>query len=203
MSRSSITVFLALAIAGSELAATETLPSLGAASPSELALRLREATDSADPITLAALLAPSARAEMCAAMTLGSLMLVGSDEEPDLEVRDARRAELDRILRDHGLEGLLAETPAEDPFRAFEDLEHLPYLREVVRFLSLHFPEESALPAPGSDSSLIGAPVIEGDRGSLVVGTESYGLERIDGRWYLVPPARSETPPAAGVPATP
>src|SRR5690606_29587406 len=109
----------------------EPLPSLGASTPSELALRLRAATDSADPIALAALLAPSARAEMCAAMTLGSLMLVGADEEPDPAMRDARRAELDRILRDHGLEGLLAETPAEDPFLAFEDLEHLTYLREV------------------------------------------------------------------------
>jgi hypothetical protein len=192
-----------LLIAGPPATATESLPSLGASTPSELALRLRAATDSADPIALAALLAPATRAEMCAAMTLGSLMLVGSDEEPDPAMRDARRAELDRILRDHGLEGLLAETPAEDPFRAFEDLDHLTYLREVVRFLSLHFPEESAFPAPGSDSSLIGAPLIEGERGTLVIGTESYGLERIDGRWYLVPPARSETPPAAGVPATP
>lgn len=153
------TVLAALALATlPNLTAAAGPPRLGAATPDELVSRLRAASTAADPIELAALMSPRARAEMSLGMTIAGAMMVamqgfglemasGMGEALDELTDDAGRAEaeastaaakaqleatsarFEAILERHGLPNMMDESSeAGSPEQAMAAFEDVDHL---------------------------------------------------------------------------
>lgn len=133
-------------------------PALGAATPEELVSRLQTATKGTDPIAMAALLTPEARAEMSAGLTIGGLMMVamqgfglemagsmgdafgdGMDEAAKAEAAkgqeemkakiEASTKRLEGILERYGLPNLMDEAgPAGSPEEAMAVFEKIDHI---------------------------------------------------------------------------
>jgi hypothetical protein len=205
----------------------------GAASPQELVARMIAAAESGDFAEMAACMAPEPRREMAVMMVGMAGMMVAfmdmgagiaddmaeafSDEEMTAEqqaeaeaaqreaaeMTAAVQARYEAILRQHGLEEMLAEEEAGGPEgetdmqEMLEGVDEIALLRDLMGFLEEIGDEEEGSPAEDGPFEIpgeVGEIAIEGDRATANAGDDVLEFVRIDGRWYFEPPDESELP---------
>jgi len=199
----------AFLLAGSTQGSAQTPPH-GAESPQAVVAALERARTSGDDLGTFAVVSPRFRRELASELVTSVLMtlnLSNPDDWPvtlapqELELRQRSYREALALVRQalepHGLGDLIGKPPlSDDVAKALADrldgtdtfsllTTVFPLLDRVGRVLGI---EEDG-PPPMLDIGPVSDYLVKGDRATAKAASEMLEFERIDGRWYLAPPA--------------
>ncbi len=197
-----------------EVTTATTSPPYGAESPQAVVATLERANATGDVPGAIAVISPGSRRELAQDLVSGVLMILrfaNPDDRPpgtpplpadELEKKRTAYGEgvtLARLaLASDGLDELIGRAPLSDDVarridRALESVdtvrlvsETLAVLEQLGRVLGL---EDRASPAFAIDLGPVSDYEIAGDRATARAAGEMLVFERVDGRWYLAPPA--------------
>lgn len=211
---SSLLVFSSFVQPAGSIQAPATAPPYGAESPQAVVAALERATASHDPGAMVALISPSGRRQLAQELVTDVLIVLrmtNPDGLPQgIPPRPATELEVERTthgravdlarqtLAPHGLDEFIGSPPLADDVvtamgAALDRTDTVRLLAAVIPLLGqlggvLGF-EDAAPPPFVMDLGPVTDYEIASDRATAKAASETLEFERIDGRWYLAPPA--------------
>jgi hypothetical protein len=195
--------------------ATEPAPPYGAESPQAVVAALERAKADGDPAATVAVISPRGRRELARESVTGVLMVLrfsDPDDQPPgspplaAAERDVKRRQYQetvdlarQALDPHGLGELIGRAPLSDEVAKalgsrLDRADTVSLLAGVLPLLGqlgnvLDLDDGDASPPFTIDLGPVSGYQVEGDRATAKAASETVEFERIDGRWYLAPPA--------------
>lgn len=228
-SRSSLDVvaaLLALVFVGAVPLAQVAKP-YGAASPQEAVATLKKATAANDMLTALPVISPAGLKVIANEGVTGLMMVLafsdpddampGSAKPPKTELDAQRKKYKDAVdlaramLKPYGLDAMIGKPVMADDTQklinaALDKADNVVLITSLYNAMVKMGPmlgmKQQPKPTPLVDLGTVTAYKISGDKATAVNGAETLDFTRIDGRWYIEPPASKAGAMASGAPSS-